>query len=102
MGGFLCAGMPAIARHFGFMEEPDVPCALAQVAATGLRFDPQQVPYFVNRTRVIPTDLPGMALWRERLYNADAERRGQRRRFLPSAARASLRDQHQRGDVADM
>ncbi len=32
------------------------------------QFDPEQVPYFVNRTRVIPTDLPGMALWRERLY----------------------------------
>src|SRR5262249_19125372 len=61
-------GFYRVILHFGFMEEPDVPCALAQVAAPGLRFDPQQVPYFVNRTRVIPTDLPGMALWRERLY----------------------------------
>ena len=25
-------------------------------------------PYFVSRTRVIPTSLPGMAFWREQLY----------------------------------
>jgi KUP system potassium uptake protein len=50
------------------MEEPDVPCALAQIAEPGLQLDLERVPYFVNRTRVIPTDLPGMALWRERLY----------------------------------
>jgi KUP system potassium uptake protein len=54
--------------RFGFIEEPDVPRALAGLTAPGLQFDPEQVPYFVNRTRVIPTDLPGMALWREKLY----------------------------------
>jgi KUP system potassium uptake protein len=54
--------------RFGFMEEPNVPRALSRCVAPGLVFDPERVPYFVNRTRVIPTDLPGMALWRERLY----------------------------------
>jgi KUP system potassium uptake protein len=61
-------GFYRVVVHFGFMEEPDVPRALAQVVAPGLQFDPKRVPYFVNRTRVIPTELPGMALWRERLY----------------------------------
>jgi KUP system potassium uptake protein len=61
-------GFDQVIAHFGFMEEPDVPRALAQIAVPGLQFDPEQVPYFVNRTRVIPTDLPGMALWREQLY----------------------------------
>jgi KUP system potassium uptake protein len=61
-------GFYQVIAHFGFMEEPDVPRALAQIAVPDLQFDPEQVPYFVNRTRVIPTDLPGMALWRERLY----------------------------------
>jgi KUP system potassium uptake protein len=61
-------GFYQVVTRFGFMEEPDVPRALAQVAAPGLQFDLEQVPYFVNRTRVIPTDLPGMALWREKLY----------------------------------
>jgi KUP system potassium uptake protein len=53
---------------FGFMEEPDVPRALANLAAPGLRFDPDTAPYFVNRTRVIRTDLQSMAPWREHLY----------------------------------
>jgi KUP system potassium uptake protein len=61
-------GFYQVIARFGFMEEPDVPRALAQIAAPGLGFDLEQVPYFVNRTRVIPTDLPGMALWREQLY----------------------------------
>lgn len=61
-------GLYQVVLRFGFMEDPDVPRALAGVSAPGLAFDPEQAPYFVNRTRVIPTDLPGMALWREQLY----------------------------------
>jgi len=54
--------------RFGFMEEPNVPQALTGLSVPGLALDVQQTPYFVNRTRVIATTLPGMALWRERLY----------------------------------
>jgi KUP system potassium uptake protein len=61
-------GMYRIRLRYGFMEEPIVPKAVAGITAPGLRFDPQRMPYFVNRTRVIPTDRPGMALWREHLY----------------------------------
>jgi KUP system potassium uptake protein len=61
-------GLYQVIVRFGFMEEPDVPRALSGLSAPGLSLDVQQAPYFVNRTRVIPTDLPGMALWREQLY----------------------------------
>ncbi len=61
-------GLYRVAIRFGFMEEPNVPQAMATISAPGLQFDPDQVPYFVNRTRVIATKLPGMALWREQLY----------------------------------
>ncbi|MDP9316829.1 MAG: potassium transporter Kup [Chloroflexota bacterium] len=54
--------------RFGFMEESNVPQALKGLSLPGLTFDPQQVPYFVSRTRVLATNLPGMALWRERFY----------------------------------
>lgn len=54
-------------RH-GFMQEPNIPESLRDAASPELAFDPQRVPYFVNRTRVIATKLPGMALWREHLY----------------------------------
>lgn len=54
--------------RYGFMEEPNVPRALAYLSLPNVAFDLETVPYFVNRTRVIPTALPGMALWREQLY----------------------------------
>lgn len=54
--------------RYGFMEEPNVPGDLPDLAARGLVFDWRQAPYFVSRTRVIPTNLPGMALWREQLF----------------------------------
>jgi KUP system potassium uptake protein len=61
-------GFYQVVVRFGFMEEPNVPRALANLSAPGLKFDPNRVPYFVNRTRVIASDLPGMEPWRERLY----------------------------------
>ncbi len=53
---------------YGFMEDPDVPRALAQVNLPEVKLQPQNVPYFVNRTRVLATKIPGMAIWREQLY----------------------------------
>lgn len=61
-------GFYQVTVRFGFMEEPDVPVALAKLSVPGLAFDPTKVPYFVNRTRVIPTELRSMAPWREQLY----------------------------------
>jgi KUP system potassium uptake protein len=61
-------GLYRVTLRYGFMEEPIVPLTVARLTIPGLRFDPERMPYFVNRTRVIPTDLPGMALWREHLY----------------------------------
>ena len=57
-----------VTLRYGFMEEPNIPRALAQLPELDPPLDFEHVPYFVNRTRVIPTKLPGMALWRERLY----------------------------------
>jgi KUP system potassium uptake protein len=61
-------GLYQVVVRFGFMEEPDVPRVLEGLSVPGLFSDVQRAPYFVNRTRVIPTGLPGMALWREQLY----------------------------------
>jgi KUP system potassium uptake protein len=61
-------GFFRVTVRFGFMEEPDVPQAMEHLSAPGLHFDPSQVPYFVNRTRVIQTELRSMAPWREHLY----------------------------------
>jgi KUP system potassium uptake protein len=62
-------GFTRVTLRYGFMEELNVPQALAKLEIPGVKFDPQQAPYFISRTKVIPSDLPGMALWREQLYS---------------------------------
>lgn len=58
-----------IRARFGFMEIPDVPKILEECKALGLiDFDKTDISYFVSRLRPIPTDRPGMAIWREKLY----------------------------------
>jgi KUP system potassium uptake protein len=54
--------------RYGFMEEPNIPRTIERVNLPGKPFDPNSAPYFVNRTKVQATGLPGMALWREHLY----------------------------------
>ena len=54
--------------RYGFMEEPSVPDDLPDTLTSDLPFDHEHVPYFVSRTRVIPSSLPGMAPWREQLF----------------------------------
>jgi KUP system potassium uptake protein len=65
-------GFYQVRLFFGFMEEPDVPRALAQVFLPGMTLELDQVVYFVNRTRVLPSNHPGMQLWREHLYSVMA------------------------------
>jgi KUP system potassium uptake protein len=54
--------------RYGFMEDPEVPRDLALIPAESLSLDLTEVSYFLGRERLIPTDLPGMAIWRERLF----------------------------------
>lgn len=53
---------------YGFMESINVPKALAKCDAIGLKFDLMDTSFFLNRETVIPSAVPGMALWRERLF----------------------------------
>jgi KUP system potassium uptake protein len=62
------AGIYRGSIRYGFIEEPNVPEDLVDLSVHGFSVDPEQVPYFVSRTSVIPTQLPGMALWREKLF----------------------------------
>ncbi len=62
-------GFTRVTLRYGFMEELNVPAALANLEIPGVSFDPMAVPYFISRTKVIPSDLPGMAPWREQIYS---------------------------------
>jgi KUP system potassium uptake protein len=61
-------GAHRILARYGFMQNPSVPEILAQAGEMGLVFDPMQTTFFLGRENLIPTDKPGMALWRERLF----------------------------------
>jgi KUP system potassium uptake protein len=54
--------------QYGFMEDPDVPEALAQAHKQGLPLDFEDLTYFLGRETIIVTRRKGMAIWREHLF----------------------------------
>ena len=61
-------GMFNVHVRYGFMEDPNVPEALALAKQEGLDIDVEDVTYFLGRETIIPTNRPGMAFWREKLF----------------------------------
>jgi KUP system potassium uptake protein len=56
--------------HYGFKDEPDLPLALERAKSTGLDFNMMETSFFLSRQTLVPTQAPGMALWREKLFAA--------------------------------
>jgi len=54
--------------YYGFKEDPDVPALLEATGRKGFAFDMMDTSFFVSRETLIATKLPGMAIWRERLF----------------------------------
>ena len=61
-------GLFDVVVRYGFMEDPDVPEALARARECGLELDDEDVTFFLGRETLIVTGAPGMAIWRERLF----------------------------------
>lgn len=64
----LGCGLFNVVLRYGFMDEPNVPEALALAREQALDVDLADVTYFLGRETVIVTKAPGMAMWRERLF----------------------------------
>jgi KUP system potassium uptake protein len=64
----LGANFEQIEAYFGFTEDQDVPELLDECARCGHPFDLMDTSFFVSRETLIPSAVPGMALWRERLF----------------------------------
>ena len=65
----LSHGIYGVRLFYGFMEDPDVPHALVAAARSlGLKFDYQDVVYFLGRETLLVTQRRGMAVWREKLF----------------------------------
>jgi KUP system potassium uptake protein len=62
------AGFFRIILRYGFMEEIDVPAALAQVKQCGPQFKMMDTSFFLARQTLIASARPGMAIWREKLF----------------------------------
>jgi KUP system potassium uptake protein len=61
-------GVYNVRVQYGFMEDPNVPEALALARRLDLRMDEDDVTYFLGRETLIVTHKKGMAIWREKLF----------------------------------
>jgi len=62
-------GFYRVILHYGFMDEVDVPADLFRIETCGGGFNMMRTSFFLGRQKLIAAkDLPGMALWRERLF----------------------------------
>jgi KUP system potassium uptake protein len=61
-------GLYTITIHTGFMDEPDVPASLELARQHGFEFEPESTTYFLGRENLLATKVPGMAIWREKLF----------------------------------
>ncbi|WP_313801795.1 potassium transporter Kup [Sphingobium sp.] len=64
----LGAGFYRVVLRHGFMEEVDIPAAMKAVNGCGGPINISQTSYFLSRQTLIPSEKPGMAIWREKLF----------------------------------
>ncbi len=54
---------------YGFNETPDMGKIIELIEiSSGLKFDLMNTSFFLSRDTIVSTEIPGMALWRERLF----------------------------------
>lgn len=65
MGG----GVYLVRAVYGFKETPDINQIMSLLATQyDIKCEPMETSYFLARDTVVPSAIPGMALWRERLF----------------------------------
>jgi KUP system potassium uptake protein len=65
----LAEGFYAMEAWYGFKQEPDMEEILGPACERyGLAFDPMDTSFFLSRETVIPSELPGMAKWRDKVF----------------------------------
>ena len=69
----LSADFYVVILHFGYMESPRVPHALALLRKAGLKFDIMTTSFFLGRRTLKPSQTSGMPQWQDELYIALAK-----------------------------
>lgn len=59
-----------VTLHFGFMETPRIPTALAVLRKAGYKFDIMTTSFFLGRRTLKASPTSGMPLWQDKLYIA--------------------------------
>jgi KUP system potassium uptake protein len=54
--------------HYGFMETPDIPLALARCGSRGLDFDMMDTSFFLGRVKLVPSEHSRLAAWQRLLF----------------------------------
>ena len=62
------SGFYRVVLRYGFMDEVDVPAALAQLEGCGPACKMMDTSFFLARQTLIASARPGMAIWREKLF----------------------------------
>jgi KUP system potassium uptake protein len=62
------SGFYRVVLRYGFMEEVDVPAALAQLKGCGPQCKMMDTSFFLARQTLLASSRPGMAIWREKLF----------------------------------
>jgi KUP system potassium uptake protein len=62
------AGFFRVVIRYGFMDEINVPKALAEVEGIGAQCKMMDTSFFLARQTLLPSAKPGMAIWREHLF----------------------------------
>jgi KUP system potassium uptake protein len=62
-------GLFLVKATYGFNETPDVKAVLHEIGRThNMTFELMDTSFFMARETVVPTQLPGMSVWRERVF----------------------------------
>ncbi|ONF95307.1 potassium transporter Kup [Sphingomonas jeddahensis] len=61
-------GFHRVILRYGFMESPDIPAALKSFHECDGEFRMMDTSFFLSRQTLLPSERPGMAIWREKLF----------------------------------
>ncbi len=62
-----------VTLHFGYMETPNIPKALAKCRKLGLKFDIMSTSFFLGKRNIKASARSGMPMWQDNLYIAMAK-----------------------------
>ncbi len=62
------SGFHRVIARYGFMQDPSVPEIIERLREHGLNLRMEEITFFLGGENVVATRLPGMAMWREKLF----------------------------------